>query len=212
MNQSSLGLRGITYPIERRSSLEVGSNTRQDHGSRAVQADRDSPHIPKILMVNDNSSPESRALEAALRFLNFKPRTEGELHQKLTKLGFSQQVRENTCAYLQSLGLVDDERYTEEWILERSEKKRSSRKKILYELVSKGISKKLAEERLNQLYPPDLEVDKAAWVAQKFMRNNQDLSHEEMETKIKNFLFRKGFHGDAIKKVCRQLFQRGGCH
>jgi regulatory protein len=160
-------------------------------------------------MVNDNSSPDSRALEAALRFLDFKPRTQGELDQKLIKLGFSQEVRKNTCAYLQSLGLIDDERYTEEWILERSEKKRSSRRKIFHELISKGISRGMAEERLNELYPPDLEAEKAAWVAQKLVRNNQDLSHEEMEAKIKNFLFRKGFHRDAIKKVCRQLFQQG---
>jgi regulatory protein len=160
-------------------------------------------------MVNDNSFPESRALEAALRFLNFKPRTQGELDQKLTKLGFSQEVRKNTCAYLASLGLINDQRYAEEWILERSEKKKSSRKKILYELVSKGISREIAEERLNELYPPDLEVEKAAWVAQKFMRNNQDLSQEEMETKIKSLLFRKGFGADTIKKVCRQLFQQG---
>ncbi|GFP27100.1 hypothetical protein HKBW3S33_00512 [Candidatus Hakubella thermalkaliphila] len=160
----------------------------------------------KTLMDNNNSPPDSRALEASLRFLNFKPRTEGELHQKLTKLGFPQEVRDNTCAYLKGRGLIDDERYTEDWILERSEKKRSSRRKIFHELMSKGISREMAEERLNQLYPPDLEVEKAAWVARKLVRNNQGLSNEEMEIRIKNLLFRKGFDGDTIRKVCHQLF------
>jgi regulatory protein len=79
-----------------------------------------------------------KCLNAALRFLATRPRSEDEIRQRLLKHGFESACREKAIARLKEQGLVDDEAFARYWKDNRQAFRPRSRRLTTLELQRKG--------------------------------------------------------------------------
>ena len=99
---------------------------------------------------------QQAARRKALLLLEHMDRTEKGLSDRLRQAGFCTEAVEDAVAYVSSFGYVDDGRYAENYIAYRIQSK--SRRKILQELLQKGVDKETAQtawEQVSEYSQPD---------------------------------------------------------
>ena len=93
-----------------------------------------------------------RARERIVRLLKDRDYPEEELRRKLKLSWYPEQCISDALKWAQEKHYVDDRRFAENYIRWNGEGK--SRKRLMYDLTQKGISRELAEELLEEM-PPD---------------------------------------------------------
>ncbi|MBE5967834.1 MAG: regulatory protein RecX [Lachnospiraceae bacterium] len=143
-----------------------------------------------------------RAKQKALALLKTQDRTRVELRRKLRVAGYPEEIVDQTIAYVDSYGYLDDERYASLYIRDR--KHRKSKLALKTELNRKGISKDIldsvfeAEYQEEESEDPEIIAIKKA-VAKKNVDTEQ-LTWEEKQKLIAS-LYRKGFDLDKINRI-----------
>jgi len=138
----------------------------------------------------------SRALEASLRLLKFRPRSELEIRTRLSRK-FPLSLVEKTIAVLKEKGLIDDQLFARYWVENRREFKPSGFKKLRYELRSKGIAPEIIREALKDV---DFEAE-AYKAAIKKAPRWRTLDEFTFKKKMADFLARQGFSFEIIEKI-----------
>jgi regulatory protein len=159
-----------------------------------------------------------RLTNKALHFLGYRPRSEKEIRDHLTykgKLG-DLETEEEKLEYLESieqalkklkeLGYLNDKEFAAWWVKERGETKSVSERILKNELLMKGVDREILAEALKSV---DSEEDKAMKIATKKARFMQKLDKNEFRLKLSQFLDRKGFEWETVKKVVDSLQQKG---
>src|SRR5215212_1937714 len=82
----------------------------------------------------------TRALDAALHFLGYRPRSESEIRTRLRTKGYAEVVIDQVMARLTELKLVDDQSFAAYWAEQRQGRAPRGRRLIDRELRSKGVS------------------------------------------------------------------------
>lgn len=95
--------------------------------------------------------------EKALRLLEFRSHSEGELKKKLSLSGANNENIEKTIGFLREYHLVNDKSYAESLAHDLQNIKGYGKNRIKNELISRGISSYLAEEVLLNLDENDTE-------------------------------------------------------
>lgn len=144
-----------------------------------------------------------KALEIAWRFIEYAPRTEYEVRQRLSRAEFDDAVVEAVMENVRRSGLVDDVRYACDWVEERAGLRCIGRTRILNELAKKGISREVAEEAVETL-PLEVEVDAAQYAARKHCAG-RDLTDYRERGRLSAFLKRRGYNWDVVQQVIAAL-------
>ena len=144
----------------------------------------------------------SRAWEASLRLLKFRPRSEQEIRARLSRK-FPQNLVEKTIHLLRERGLVDDRLFARYWVENRREFKPSGFKKLRYELRAKGIAPEIVREVLEGL---DFE-EEAYRAAMKKAQRWRALDELSFKKKVADFLARQGFSFDIIERVLPRVWR-----
>lgn len=92
----------------------------------------------------------SCAFENALRYLSNRAHSLKELEMKL-KRKYCDEAVDYALTKCEELGLLDDERFAEMFAEELSSRKKYAPKRIVSELVSRGITREIAENAVNML-------------------------------------------------------------
>lgn len=92
-----------------------------------------------------------RAYNKGLDFLSRRPYGTKELIKKLCEKGFEKEAAEAACKRLSELGLLNDEEYARILANELFERKNYSTKRILQELVFRGIDREIAQNAVAAL-------------------------------------------------------------
>ena len=87
-------------------------------------------------------------LEAALRFLEPRQRSIGEVRRRLTRVGYREDLVEGAIARLVELGMLDDEAFARTWIESRDRARPRGERALRFELARKGIDRKTADEAI----------------------------------------------------------------
>ncbi len=95
---------------------------------------------------------------AALRMLDRKRYSEKELAQKLRQKGADMADIQTVLEDLRSLGLVDDQKLAEAFIHYRQYNAPKGRAYVKRELLEKGVPAELAEQGIEEYYPPEEEA------------------------------------------------------
>jgi regulatory protein len=144
--------------------------------------------------------------KAAVRFLSFRPRSEKELCDYLTKKKCDDLTSERIIQSLKRDKFINDEEFTRWWIEQRTILKPKASRVIKFELKQKGISKELIESSFenDEVSPSDLETAKA--LAEKKLRTIHDQTDKwKVQEKLGRYLAGKGFDWDTIKTVIDQV-------
>ncbi|MBQ7726059.1 MAG: regulatory protein RecX [Clostridia bacterium] len=140
-----------------------------------------------------------RAKNRALWYLDRADRTEQGLYRKLIEAGFEKQASAAVIARLKELGLLDDERFAENFVYRCCEAN-ISRREAVRKMLEKGVPYAIAKEAAGHM-EVDEEEQIRALIRQKYANR---LSQEKGAQKVFAALARKGFSFGAIKAALRQ--------
>ena len=121
-----------------------------------------------------------------------------EIEQKLTKKGFQTTIIHEVLKELEENNYLSDERYSYEYIRMRK-KKGYGEKKIFFELLNKGVDKKIIQEKLKDFKDEEEVLIKA--VEKKL--NSEYLLDENKKLKLMRFFSSRGFAEFQIKKILK---------
>ena len=145
------------------------------------------------------------ALQRALNFLSYRPRSEKEVRQNLKKHKYHEGVIDEIIDRLKRGGLVNDATFADLWVENRSEFRPRGERMLRAELRLKGIPDEIISGVVEDLDETSL----AAKAAKKKARRYRDLEWEEFRKKLYGFLARRGFHygiiSDVVTKVWEEL-------
>ncbi len=143
------------------------------------------------------------AYQSALRFLNYRPRSEAELRSKLEGKGFEPSVIDATLQRLVEEGWVCDDRFARAWVESRKASRPRSRRLIALELRRKGIS----EENIQQAVA-DLEDTELAYQAGlRYARRLEGLDYATFYRRLAGFLERRGFAYGTVVATVRRVWE-----
>jgi regulatory protein len=87
-------------------------------------------------------------LEAALRFLEPRQRSIGEVRRRLTRVGYRVDLVEGAIARLVELGMLDDQAFARTWIESRDRARPRGERALRFELARKGIDRQTADDTI----------------------------------------------------------------
>lgn len=143
------------------------------------------------------------ALQRALNFLSYRPRSEEEVRRNLVKHGYHEGIIEEILARLRRGGLVDDKNFAELWVENRSEFRPRGSRMLRQELRQKGLTDQVIANALEELDEDNL----ALKAARKKARSFSHLEWQDFRKKMSGFLARRGFHYGIISEVVSKIWE-----
>ncbi len=163
-----------------------------------VGADLSAEYIDDLVF----ESNYRRAKARALWYLDRQDHTEKALYQKLLRGGFPERESAKVIARLKEVGLLDDNRYTQNYC-ERLLESNISKREALQKMLQKGVPYDLAKSVLQ-----NTETDESAQIKniiEKKYRNK--LSQENGWQKVYGALIRKGFSYENVKRALKEFIE-----
>ena len=142
-------------------------------------------------------------LNAALRYLTYRPRGKAEVERKLRQRGFARDTVSSVIRTLEEKKLIDDTSFARFWTENRQSFSPRSRRLIRQELRQRGINAQLSEEATSDLD----DEDNAYRAALKKSRLLASLGHGEFCQRLSRHLQLKGFSYSIIGAVVERLWQ-----
>lgn len=139
-----------------------------------------------------------QAKQKALSLLNYMDRTESQLRQKLQEKSFDEQAIDAAVEYVKSFGYINDVSYAERYILNRQGTK--SKREIYAALCQKGICREDIERAMESCYEAEDEFAAICRLCEKKHFVAEEATDVERK-RMYNYLLRKGFHGEDVRKV-----------
>src|SRR5512136_1625184 len=138
----------------------------------------------------------------ALRFLDYRPRSRAEVRRNLEKHDVPPYVINDVFKRLERSGLVNDERFAQDWVENRSEFRPRSRRALAFELHQRGLEDTAIKKALEGLNEEAL----AYQAAIKQSRRLEGLQLRDFSNKLGSFLARRGFSYEVIKQVVTKVW------
>ncbi|MDO4594124.1 MAG: regulatory protein RecX [Tissierellia bacterium] len=154
----------------------------------------------KIIVDNNDYN---MAKKKALDYLNYCPRTTFEIINKLKKEKYNQNIIDEVIKFLNKYNLLDDKKYIEDYINDKMTFNRMSKKKIAFNLKSKGLDSYLVDTLLNEV-DEKIEYENCLYLLKKKIRG--DLSFQ-MKQKAYRYLTYRGFSYDIISDCINEVFK-----
>ncbi|HEX3245288.1 MAG TPA: RecX family transcriptional regulator [Chloroflexota bacterium] len=144
----------------------------------------------------------ARALDSALHFLGYRPRSESEIRTRLRSKGYADVIVDRVMARLAELKLVDDRSFAAYWLEQRQGRSPRGRRLIDGELRSKGVS----PDTIASAAEDSADESELAYIAgQKRANALAALDEREFKQRLGAYLQRRGFDWESISSAIRRL-------
>lgn len=177
---------GVDYSIKEKFDLYKGKSLDQE----TIQVLKDQDNIKK-------------AKNKAYQYLSYRQRTCKEVSNYLESKDFNNTTVENTISQLLNEGYLDDSKFAETFLLEKSNLKAYGPYKIKYELKNKGVENNIIESTLS-IYQEDIE-ELTRLVSTKYKSTIEKEDKKIIYRKVGGFLQRKGHSYDTIKQILNKI-------
>jgi regulatory protein len=138
-----------------------------------------------------------------LKFLDYRPRSSGEIRDRMRKWGYSARVTGKVIGHLEDCGLVDDMEFGRLFMEEMIEKQYGFYR-VREKLFAKRLSKDVIEEVMTD-YPAEREFERAYELGTTRAKRLSGQGEQVVQRKLMGFLERRGFPGDVAREVVRSL-------
>ena len=143
------------------------------------------------------------AYQRAIKFMNYRPRTESEIRQNLQKHAVSDNVLNDVIQRLQRAGLLDDRYFADAWVENRIDLHPRSRRALAFELKQHGVDQQVIEQSLAQV-----DDDQIAYLAAVRQSHKlKELDWQNFRQKMYGFLARRGFDYETSAPVVKRVWQ-----
>lgn len=132
------------------------------------------------------------AREVALRLLDSRSRSSGELRQAMTHKGFCEDTANEVVARLTRVGLVNDEAFARMLVSERLRGSGKTGRALVEEMRRKGLDESIIEEALKQVGEDELR-ERARDLAERRLRSMGSISRDVAYRRLAGMLARKGY-------------------
>jgi regulatory protein len=147
-----------------------------------------------------------RSLDAALHYLEYRPRSEAEVRGKLRQRGFSGEAIEATMVRLRETGLVDDQAFAQFWKENRDTFRPRSQWLTKMELRRKGVAGEIVEQVVGQSDDSENAYQAAQGKARHLAREDYDVFRQ----RLGDYLRRRGFSYEVSARTVARLWQERG--
>ena len=147
-----------------------------------------------------------RCMNAAIRYLGYRPRSETEVRQRLKRHGFESDCTEKALTRLKEQGLVDDVAFARFWKDNRESFSPRSRRQMKMELRRKGLAIDVIEPVINEIN----ESDSAYRAALDKARRLPLTDRQVFRRRLVDYLGRRGFNYDIIKETVERIWKENG--
>jgi len=147
-----------------------------------------------------------RCLNAAIRYLGYRPRSETEVRQRLKKHGFEDDCTEKAIARLKEQGLVDDVAFARFWKDNRESFSPRSQRQMKLELRRKGLAVDVIELVIDEIDESDSAYRAALGKARRLPRED----YQVFRRRLGAYLGRRGFGYDIIKETVDRVWKEDG--
>jgi regulatory protein len=158
-----------------------------------------------IDMQNNSNDSYRKALNTALRILTRKDHSKHELSQKLKMRGYAGEIIDNVISECERFDYIDDERTTQVFI-RQLQRKGYGRKRIQFELNSKGLRGEDLQAVLSKSISDADEYQSAEKIfrkqARRFDREKDSIKRKD---KIYRFLYGRGFSKAVISELINKI-------
>ena len=151
----------------------------------------------------DPSVAQARA--AADRLLKFRPRSEHELRVRLRQKGFDAPAIEAVVQSLARHDLLNDQKFSQYYATGRLLSRPVGLRALREELRRKGVSAETAAEAVTKAAVGYDELAAARALALRRRAQWRDLPREAVQRRLAGLLQRRGFSGDIVYKVLRDV-------
>lgn len=141
------------------------------------------------------------ALDAALRYLSWRPRSRRELARHLRDRGHPGPAAEAALRRCEELGYVDDRAFALAFVRDRIRLRPRGRARLRAELSARGVEPADAEAAVDAaLAESELsEGDLLTRVAERRARSLASLDREAARRRLASYLLRRGFAGSEVR-------------
>ena len=139
-------------------------------------------------------------LDAALRFLHYRPRSELEIKRRLRSRNYGTVIVEKVISRLKQQGYIDDAAFTRYWIENRFQFNPRGVRALRQELWQKGVDDATIDEALAG-YDED---EAAARATEKALRRLHGLDPQILRRRLNDYLRRRGFPYPIIRQLVDQ--------
>lgn len=157
----------------------------------------------QILQLQKEDAVEE-AYQRSLKLLNFRARSEHEIRTRLLKYGCDEEVIGQVIVRLTEKGYVNDRRFAEDWVENRTTFRPRGRKLLRIELQQKNLDKDQIESAMNDL-PDEEEIAREA--ARKYSARLQGLDEQTFKKRLYGFLIRRGFQYEDFKVIMEEMWE-----
>jgi len=145
----------------------------------------------------------NRCLNAAYRYLSYRPRSEAELRLRLQRRGFPAEHIEAVMAKLREQGLLNDEEFARFWVENRAAFRPRSRGLTRSELRKKGVSEEAIHQAVSEMDEPEAAYRAALGKT----RRLSGLEYPEFRQRLGEFLRRRGFTYETIDRAVKRAWE-----
>lgn len=142
-----------------------------------------------------------RAKLRSMNLLQSKDYTRKQLEDKLEQGEYPAECIKEAIDYVESYGYIDDGRYARDFIEYNLQNK--SQKRIETDLMRRGIAKDMIRKAFDELEDLGVEQDELTMICELLNKKKYcaNTATRQEQQKMYGFLYRKGFHSDAISKA-----------
>ncbi|WP_129044625.1 recombination regulator RecX [Companilactobacillus metriopterae] len=167
--------------------------------------------LAKNLELDDNQIEEiknreniNKAYGDAVNYLSYQLRTEFELKKYLKEKEYDLDTIDEVLERLRSLHYVDDDNYAKTYIHSQLNTSNNGPKIMEQKLIQKGVSKFVIEDQLAEI-DQDILIENAVDFAKKQIKKSRKNSFSNMQQKIKQTLYQKGFSNEIIDEAISKI-------
>ena len=181
------------------TSLHIGRDLVSRYGLK-TSGNIDDKTLDRIIGETDGG----QCYEAALRYIEFQPRSENELKRRLlSRHVYSTAAVDRALQRLKTSGLLNDRAFAEAWANDRIRLKPRSRYMIQRELMQKGVS-------TEDIAGATDDIDDSASAYQSGLKKALLLRSDDrvkFSRRLSAFLARRGYSGEVVRSVVNRLWR-----
>lgn len=179
---------GLSLEICLKNGLQVG---------KRVSPER----LEKLIKENELD----QILAKVYKFLSYRPRTEKEISDYLTKKEAGPLLTDLVIKTLKKQKYLDDREFARWWIEQRTRFRPRGKRVLRAELFKKGISQEIIEEALDLDFSTLSSKELALKAIEKKLPAYKKLGWQESRRKVGAFLARRGFDWETIKTILEEM-------
>ncbi len=165
--------------------------------------------LPDQLELLRREEAEQRAVDRALNYLSFRPRSREEVRRYLRRKETPPEIIDAALARLDRLDFVNDHSFAEFWIGTREQFSPRGARALKNELRMKGVDR----EVVNELVDDEQDGERALRAGRKkamLLVNIPDMDYATFRNRLGSFLQRRGFGYEVTTRTVRALWKELG--